>query len=87
MNPTINDVQAGGARYTVVFRDSGLFDDLSMPDWAQQVAADVCAGAEVRLGAVGTDSIVQAVSIRAADVDGKKAACELAHEIARRIDR
>jgi len=54
-NPTVRSIELEGDYFHARVRDPERFDEIRTPEWASNVADDVEAGAEVRMGHSGDD--------------------------------
>ena len=86
--PDAETVDSGDDQYHITFRDPDGFDDIQMPDWAEEEATDVSDGASVRVGRIGGSDKwkVQRVHVAADAVEDENQAREVAREIGERIE-
>lgn len=62
-NPTVRSIELEGDYFHARVRDPERFDEIRTPEWASNVADDVEAGAEVRMGHSGDDWVVQSILV------------------------
>jgi hypothetical protein len=72
--------------YVVQFRKSENFFQVETPAWTREIAAEVAEGAHVRLGELGTSSVVESVLVPCDQAIDEDEAASIASRIAERVE-
>lgn len=86
MPPEAVDAAKSRSGWVVRFRRSDRFPQVSMPAWAQDRAAAVVEGAKVRMGKLGSNSLVETIRIPLDAAADEDEATEIAERIAGRVE-
>ena len=86
MPPEAVNAAKSRSGYVVRFRESRRFPEVSMPAWAQDRAGALVDGARVRVGRLGSDSLVETVRIPLDAASDEDEASQLAERIVERIE-
>lgn len=84
--PSIKTVEKGNEYYHVEFRDEDQFDTIRTPDWAENAAQSVSAGAEVRTGQIEDSDVWKVMSVLIKKKAGEDTARDQASEIIEKIE-
>jgi len=72
--------------FVIQFRRSAEFERVRTPPWAQQIGSSVLPGTTVRVGSLGTDSVVESILVPKRDVDDEDEVATIAELIRERVD-
>lgn len=86
MPPEVDRAAKSHSGWVVRFRRSDRFPQVSMPKWAQDRAGAVVKGAKVRMGQLGSDSLVETIRLPIDAAGDADEASEIAQRIARRVE-
>ncbi|GAB3666948.1 hypothetical protein [Halopiger thermotolerans] len=84
--PDVNKVETEDDYIHVRFRDPDRYDEIRTPDWAEEPAASISTGSEVRTGRVKGEEDWEITSVLIQKNVGEDKAKEQAKEIVEKIE-